>query len=86
MVCEGFNCLPSQAIEELEKDQHRVSLRILGLRSYRDAKAAIDRYEGLSADAKKNAEEPNGRMVDLVYKVAATILRRRVEEREEDQS
>lgn len=52
-VCQGFNCLPSAAIRELENDPDQLAMLVLDLRGYEMAKRAFDRatdkVDGLKA-------------------------------------
>lgn len=62
MVCEAFNCRPSEAREELETDPDRTVLRILELRNYARVKAQVEA-------AKTAADRPNGALADLVDEI-----------------
>lgn len=68
-VCEEFNCLPSQAIRELENDAvDGVVMRIIEMRAFARAKEAYDRVE-------EEADMPTGKMVQLVKEIDFAVAR-----------
>lgn len=73
-VCEEFGCLPTAAVRELETDPEQRVLRIMRLREYARARAAIDR-------AQSAAEMPTGRMVEWVTKAQAELVREKIADR-----
>lgn len=69
-VCEEFQCLPSEAIRELEEGVPGLALDVMELRSYARAKHALDA-------AKDEKDVPDTPAVALVWEVMHEIHRRR---------
>ena len=70
-MCEEFHCRPTEAEHELVTDPEHRAVRILELRDYARAKAAL-------ASARNDAEAPTGPMVDWVKRVLVERIRERM--------
>jgi hypothetical protein len=68
-ICEEFNCLPSQAVDELMNDPRRMALEILRLRSYAHAKYTLE-------TATTARDIPKGVNVDQVLEIQKEIMER----------
>jgi hypothetical protein len=61
-ICEEFNCLPSQALNEMLDDPSSMALEIIELRAYARAKELIDTTD-------KQDKLPNNPMIDRVFEI-----------------
>jgi hypothetical protein len=61
-ICEEFNVLPTQALEELDNDPERLVYRIMTLRAFANTKQQLD-------DAKKISDVPYSSMRDTVLQI-----------------
>ncbi len=68
ILCEEFECLPSQ----LENESPRLLLRIRELRGYEQAFRAVEAYAQQKEPDPDQA--PKGKMVDLVYEILSGRL------------
>lgn len=64
-ICDSFNCLPSQALWELENDPYRFAPTIVLLRDYAAAKRSIDAH-AKNPDKVKLPDDP---MIDLIQEI-----------------
>jgi hypothetical protein len=69
-ICEEFNCLPSEALRELEESPFGLVMDIMEMRYYVQVKEQID-------NAKDSDSMPKGALADLVYENYRDILRER---------
>ncbi len=58
-ICEAFQCLPSQAVRELQEDPEGLALRIIAMRDFAQAKEIYD-------NAKSYKDLPDDPLVRLV--------------------
>jgi hypothetical protein len=70
-VCEEFQCLPSQAVAELEANDELV-FDVMEARAYSRTKSALD-------NARDEKDVPDTPMLDWVFRVQQELMRRRRE-------
>ncbi|MDX9803925.1 MAG: hypothetical protein RBS96_07945 [Dehalococcoidales bacterium] len=72
-ICEEFNCLPTEAMREMEEAPTGMIKDILELREYSRAKQIID-------NAQKEEDIPSSPVIDMVFEIEATLIKERKNE------
>ncbi len=74
-ICEEFGCVPTVALDELERNPSLV-MRIIEYRAYA---RVFDRCE----KAEDESQVPNGPLADLYYRFQKEVMEERVQRRRE---
>lgn len=74
-MCEEFNVLPSQAVEELENESNSMVTTIIHMRAFVQTKT---QYDG----AKKKTDVPYTPMLELLQEIEFAEAKREIAERE----
>lgn len=67
-ICEEFSCLPSEAVNELEKDGRKLLFPIMNMRVYAAAKRRLD-------DMKPGENLDGVPMIDVVLRTDVAIAK-----------